>query len=450
MNQSTLFPNEAPLPDALANLHKSTGLYIDGMYQPGAANGWHWRMHPLSRKRMARVALAGREDMLRATECARAATLDWAARTPEARRDILFALSDRMQARARELAVAQALDTGHPVCIGAEEDLPTCADLAFHHAGWCGNEHLAIPGMPGAQSGVSMLMVPESAPLVYAMQLMLPRLVFGKAVILAASMHHSHAALKIGELCAEAGTPAGLVQILSFDPDHPEDLFESGKVDELIPFRENAPSPFLVFEDADQDAAADAAADALRPHRGSLGLCSRRFLVQETIREEWVARVHRRLEGLSVGDPLELDTRWGPHPSLRCFEAAHTAVEAGRNEGLESLDVYCSVPENGWFQAPVLFPFAPPASAISDMGAGLGVAGVDSFRSPQEAVDFCGTPGSDALVRIFTRTSALALWVAGQFGSCRFAHNTTPFASLLPAPVRHLRVASYPSQEALT
>ena len=126
-------------------------------------------------------------------------------------------------------------------------------------------------------------------------------------------------------------------------------------------------SPYIVFDDADMDAAVEGLVDAIWFNQGQVCCAGSRLLVQESIAEEFYARVRRRMAQLRVGDPLDKATDIGAVVDTTQLERIHQLVEQGVAEGAEKFQPECTLPAQGCFYPPTLLTGVEPASTVAQV-----------------------------------------------------------------------------------
>ncbi|BBX51897.1 aldehyde dehydrogenase family protein [Mycolicibacterium poriferae] len=312
----------------------------------------HSHIYPGTGECNATVALAGAKEMDLAVSAGKEAQRQWAALTVDQRRDALIDLADVVHEHLGELAELNTHDYGVPISYAGNAIM--VEQFLRHFAGYVDKLHgLSTPvsGSPDLNFierepyGVVGVIAPWNGSLVVAASCLAPALAAGNAVVFKPSEVAPLAALRLGELCIEAGLPPGLVNVLPAAADGGDALVRHpgiGKIhftggdqtaravlkaaaDNLTPVvtELGGKSANLIFADADLDAAAVRSA-----HQGPLMqsgqscACASRILVQDTVYDAFVERFLGVIDAARIGDPLEPATAFGPVIS----EAALTRI----------------------------------------------------------------------------------------------------------------------------
>jgi len=326
---------------------------------------------PIDNTVCASVAEGGAEDVDRAVEAARRAFDDgpWPRMTPAERKQVLHRVADGIEARLDELAEWETRDMGKPVTEARTKDVPRAAfnfrffadyadqahDKAFHAAGGMFTYTVREP------AGVAGLISPWNFPLMLATWKLAPALAFGCTVVLKPAEQSPVTASILAEVCAEAGVPDGVVNVVQgFGPGaagerlttHPGvDLVSftgesatgraimanAAPTLKKLSFELGGKSPNIVFADADLDRAVAVSIDASFRNQGEVCLAGSRLLVQRPVYEEFLARFVEQAEALPIGNPLDPATRVGPLVTVEHLDKVRSYVELGRREGAKLL-----------------------------------------------------------------------------------------------------------------
>jgi len=300
-------------------------LFVGNDWVEPQSGRWFETRNPATGESLARVAQAGAEDVDRAVRAAQDALPAWS-RTPDpVRAQSLYALAGQVHKHRRFLAVLQSFETGRLVRESRDVDVPLAARQFSHHAGWAQLRSREFPGYEPA--GVVGQILPGSLPLLTLVWKLAPALAAGCTVVLKPSPQVSLTALAFCELVLAAGLPPGVVNVVPGDGSTEDALVQHPELDQITFIgspeegrrirRLTAGSgkrlsvelcgsfPFLVFEDADLDAAVEGVVEAIgfTQIRGTCpGL---RLLVQESVEDHLVEKLRARAERLRVGDPQD-------------------------------------------------------------------------------------------------------------------------------------------------
>lgn len=297
---------------------------------------------PSTGRIISQIADATDAEVDRAVEAARTAFDDgrWSDLPPMRRERILHRLADLLEAHADEFAELEAIDNGKPRDMAAKGDVPGSIATIRYAAGWASKlagEMIEPAAMPrGAVHayvrrepvGVAVLIVPWNFPLAMAVQKVAPALAAGCTVILKPAEQTSLTALRLGDLIAEAGFPAGAVNIITGDGatagarlvSHPgvdkvafTGSTEVGKIinrtatDSMkrVTLELGGKSPVIVLPDVNLDEMARGAAAAIFRNSGQVCVAGSRLYAHRSVFDQLI-------EGLSE----EASTQWRPRPSL--------------------------------------------------------------------------------------------------------------------------------------
>src|SRR5580704_17807256 len=201
-------------------------LFINGQWADAASGKSFETLNPATGETLAHVAEGDAEDIDRAVRAARKAFEHgpWSRMTPSERGRIIWRIGDLILEHAQELAQLESLDNGKPYAVALGADIPLAADMFHYMAGWAtkieGNSiSISVPYMPGANFhsytlreplGVVGQIIPWNFPLLMAAWKLGPALTTGCTVVLKPAEQTPLTALRLAELIAEAGVPAGV------------------------------------------------------------------------------------------------------------------------------------------------------------------------------------------------------------------------------------------------
>jgi 4-(gamma-glutamylamino)butanal dehydrogenase len=351
-----------------AGLEPRSRAFIDGEFVDAASGETFDCINPATGEVLARVAAGDAEDVDRAVRAGRRAfeAGDWSEADPADRKRVLLRLAELIREHGEELALLDSLDMGKPVTDALGVDVPAAAGVVQWYAETADKLYDEIA--PTASSelalvtreplGVVGAIVPWNFPLDLASWKLGPALVAGNSVVLKPAEQSPLSALRLAELSAEAGLPAGVLNVvpgmgetagraIGLHPDVDCVAFtgstEVGKLLLRYSSESNAKpvwlecggkSPNLVFADADDlDRAAEMAAFGIFFNQGEVCSANSRLLVERPIRDELVERLLERARAVRVGDPLNPETTMGPLVDEEHAERVLGYIEAGREGG---------------------------------------------------------------------------------------------------------------------
>ncbi len=221
-------------------------MLIGGRWEPAASGADIPVTDPATEKEIARVPAGNETDVDRAVAAARQAFDDgiWQLTTPTERGDMLLRLAGLIEEHAGELAVTEAVDSGKPLAVVRSRDVALAADVLRRVAGWASSAATSDsaapapgPGMMAypvlAPAGVVGVVVPWAFPLLMAVWQLAPAIAAGSAVVLKPAEQTPLSALRLGELCQQAGIPDGVVNVVTGPADTAVRLITSPQVDRV-------------------------------------------------------------------------------------------------------------------------------------------------------------------------------------------------------------------------
>jgi aldehyde dehydrogenase (NAD+) len=426
----------APAPESTdhVRLRERYGLFLDGDFADPADGRWEPTINPATEEPIAEIAWAGPEDLRRAVDGARNAQPEWAALPARERAKYLFRVARLIQERARELAVVESLDGGKPLRESRDIDIPLAAAHFFHYAGWADKLHYGVNARSVEPLGVVGQIVPWNFPLLMAAWKLAPALACGNAAILKPAETTPLTALMLAEICREAELPPGVVSILPGDGATGAALVRSPGIDKIaftgstavgrdiqtelagrpveLTLELGGKSANIVFEDAALDQAVEGIVNGIFFNQGHVCCAGSRLLVQESVLDEVVTKLWRRMSLLRVGDPLDKNTDVGAINSAEQLARIEALVAAGEQEGAQRRSVACEMPEHGYWFAPTLFTDVSPAHRIAVEEIFGPVVSVLSFRTEEEAIEKANNSRYGLAAGIWTDKGARAFAVA--------------------------------------
>ena len=361
--------------------------------------------NPANGEKLAHVAQGTAADVDSAVAAASKAYKSWSRLSGFERAKHLYALARHVQKRERFLSVLETMDNGKTIRESRDIDIPLVARHFYHHAGWA---QLVETEFKGYQSlGVCGQIIPWNFPLLMLAWKIAPALAAGNTVVLKPAEFTPLTALAFAELCTEAGLPPGVVNIITGDGETGAALVahrgvakiaftgstEVGKIiraqtagsGKKLSLELGGKSPFIVFEDADIDAAVEGVVDAVWFNQGQVCCAGTRLLVQEGIYEDFVKRLTKRMNSLRVGDPLDKSNDMGPLVDPVQLARVKSMISKGQEEGGTLIQPACALPEKGNYFAPSLFVDVEPASSVMRDEIFGPVVSAMTFRTPDEA-----------------------------------------------------------------
>ncbi|MFJ7177113.1 aldehyde dehydrogenase family protein [Streptomyces massasporeus] len=428
----------APAPEsrAIADIAPSYGLFIDGEFVEAADGKVFKTVSPSTEEVLSEIAQAGSEDVDRAVKAARRAFEKWSALPGAERAKYLFRIARIIQERSRELAVLETLDNGKPIKETRDADLPLVAAHFFYYAGWADKLDHAGYGANPRPLGVAGQVIPWNFPLLMLAWKIAPALATGNTVVLKPAETTPLSALFFADICRQAGLPKGVVNILPGYGDAGAALIAHPDVNKVaftgstavgkeiartvagtrkkVTLELGGKGANIVFDDAPIDQAVEGIVNGIFFNQGQVCCAGSRLLVQESIQEELLESLKRRLSTLRLGDPLDKNTDIGAINSEEQLTRITSLVEQGEAEGAERWSPACELPESGYWFAPTLFTNVTQAHRIARDEIFGPVLSVLTFRTPDEAVAKANNTPYGLSAGIWTEKGSRILAVANK------------------------------------
>ncbi|MFD7626831.1 gamma-aminobutyraldehyde dehydrogenase [Streptomyces sp. NPDC059851] len=372
--------------------------YIDGRLGCGTSGRSHTVVDPATGEEVLTYELASTADVDEAVAAARRALPAWSAATPGERSDALHRLATVLAAQAEDLAHAESLQCGKPIKLTTEFDVPGTIDNTAFFAGAA--RHLqgqAAAEYSGDHTsyvrreaiGVVGSIAPWNYPLQMAAWKILPAVAAGNTIVLKPAELTPLTSLMFAQAATEAGIPDGVINIVTGAGrdagehlvGHPDVAMTSftgstavgRRVAEIatatvkrLHLELGGKAPFLVFDDADPEAAAHGAVAASLINTGQDCTAATRAYVQRPLYETFTARVAELMEGVRLGDPFDPATDLGPLVSHAHRDRVAGFVERAR--GYATVATGGTAPggalADGAYYRPTLITGAPQDSEI--------------------------------------------------------------------------------------
>ncbi|GGU87901.1 aldehyde dehydrogenase [Streptomyces albospinus] len=428
----------APAPEsrAVVDLAPAYGLFIDGEFTEGTGGDLRKTVSPATEEVLAEYTQGTADDVDRAVKAARTAFGKWSALPGAERAKYLFRIARIIQERSRELAVLETLDNGKPIRESRDADLPLVAAHFFYYAGWADKLGHAGFGPDPRPLGVAGQVIPWNFPLLMLAWKVAPALACGNTVVLKPAETTPLSALFFADICRQAGLPKGVVNIVTGDGStgaalvaHPgidkvafTGSTEVGKAiartvagtDKKLTLELGGKAANIVFDDAPLDQAVEGIVNGIFFNQGHVCCAGSRLLVQESVQDELLDALKRRMATLRVGDPLDKNTDIGAINSAEQLARITELADAGEAEGAERWSPACELPGSGYWFAPTLFTGVTQAHRIAREEVFGPVLSVLTFRTPEEAVAKANNTPYGLSAGIWTEKGSRMLWMASK------------------------------------
>jgi acyl-CoA reductase-like NAD-dependent aldehyde dehydrogenase len=444
--------------------------YIDGGWHAAASGKVFENTNPATGAILGTVAHCDAADVDRAVAAARRAFEDgvWSRAAPEERKAVLLRLADLVRANAEELAVMESLDSGKTIrdCLNEiGHEVPTffqwyaeLADKSFGKVAPTGEKIVAM--IVKEPIGVVGLVLPWNFPLLMAAWKLAPALAAGCSAVLKPAEQTPLTALRLAELAAEAGLPAGVLNVVpGFGETAGQAIGRHNDIDVVsftgstevgayflkyasesnlkpVGLEMGGKSPFIVLEDADiDDTLISSAINAAFWNGGQNCSANMRQIVDFKVKDTFLHRVLEKTRALILGDPLDPATDLGSMVSAEHRTRVLSYIEAGKSEGARLLaGGGPTAGLAGCFLDPTVFDDVTPTMRVAReeiFGPVLGIIGVGGL---DEALKIARDTDYGLHATIFTRDIDKAFHLAKRLPCGTVAINgftegnvTTPF-----------------------
>jgi aldehyde dehydrogenase (NAD+)/betaine-aldehyde dehydrogenase len=409
------------------------GLFIDGETVEGSEA--RDLVEPATGEPFGSAQLAGEGEVDRAVAAARAALGgDWGKTPSNERSRLLHALADALKANRNELAELEARNVGKAISsvkaelAGAVEHYRFFASATASIAGRSnpiGGSLLSYTLKEPV--GVAAQIVPWNYPLLMATWKLAPALAAGCAVVLKPDPQTPATALRLAELAAEVGFPAGVVNVIPGDgPTTGAYLVRHPGVDKVaftgstktggeimrlcaepikrVSLELGGKSPNVVFADADLESAVPSAVWSIYYAAGQSCEARSRILVEQPLYDEFVEAFTAKAGQLKMGDPLDADTQMGSLISQAHRERVHSFVEGARDEGADV--VLGGEPGDHAFYPPTVVARVENAMTIAQEEVFGPVVAISAFEDEPDAIRLANDVRYGLMASVWTRDPA--------------------------------------------
>ena len=346
----------------------------------------------------------------------------------------MYAIARNIQKHHRLLAVLESMDNGKPIRESRDIDVPLLARHFSYYAGWAQLMETELRDYQPV--GVVGQIIPWNFPLLMLAWKIAPAIAMGNTVVLKPASYTRLSALLFAEIVAEAGLPAGVINIItgsssagSMIVTHPDvdKIAFTGSTDvgrtlrhqtagsgKKLSLELGGKSPFVVFEDADLDGAIEGVVDAIWFNQGQVCCAGSRLIVQENVADKFIRKLKARMEHMRVGDPLDKAIDMGAIVDQTQWDTIDHWVKTGVSEGAECYQPNIQLPSKGLFYKPTLLTgLDPAASTVQEEIFGPVLVSL-TFRTPAEAIELANNTRYGLAASVWSDNINLALDVASK------------------------------------
>ena len=417
---------------------KPHSLYINGEFVPSESTDWLDVIDPSTTETIARVPDASPRDIDRAVAAARRAFDEgpWKDSTAQDRGRVLFKLAEVVRRRSDELAEIEARNTGKPI-VEAEFDIADVATCFEYYGGLATKIHGDVVPVPdNAMSlalrepvGVAGQIVPWNYPLLMASWKLAPALCAGCTSVLKPAEQTPLSVLALATSFKEAGVPPGAVNVVtgageragaaivahaSVDKVAFTGSVEVGKIImrnaastlKKISLELGGKSPNIFFADADFEVAVEGALFGIFFNQGEVCSAGSRILVQRPIYQRFVDAMAEKARTITIGPPLDRQTKMGPLVSREQFDRVREYQEIGKREAKLAIGggrVAGDAFARGYFVEPTIFYDVDNHDRIAREEIFGPVASVIPFDDEAEAVRIANDTYYGLAAAVWTR-----------------------------------------------
>lgn len=395
--------------------------FIYGEYQSPTSDQWIEKINPATGEQTAFIANSNNKDIELAYEAAKNASTDWSKTSQEFRFKILMRISELIEHRIEELALAETIDTGKPLKLSREIEIPRSASnfrffatAAMQFASESHANPHSINYTLRQPIGVVGCISPWNLPLYLFTWKIAPALATGNCVIAKPSEMSPTTAYILGDICNEAGLPKGVLNIVhglgSSCGDamvrHPEikaisftggtktgQIISSiaGPMFKKLSLELGGKNPCLVFADCDMNKTVSEVARLAFSNQGQICLCGSRILIEESIYDEFKEQLIEKVKKLKIGDPLEPETQFGSLISKEHKTKVLNYIQIAKEEGGQillggnelNLNGRCS---HGHFVEPTIIEGLGPSCRTNQEEIFGPVITLQKFKNDDEAI----------------------------------------------------------------
>src|SRR5947209_6516413 len=409
-------------------------LYIDGQWRPGSGGETLSVEDPATGETLCEIADGQVEDARAALAAATDKQTDWGAHPPRERGEILRRAFEAVTERSDDLALLMTLEMGKPV---AESQ----AEIAYaaEFLRWFSEEAVRIDGRysvaPTGQGrvlvmrqavGPCVFITPWNFPMAMGTRKIAPAVAAGCTMVIKPAQQTPLSMLALAQILEEAGLPGGVLNLVTASSSGSvmEPLIRDPRTRKLsftgstevgrklieqaaeqvlrVSMELGGNAPFLVFEDADLDAAVDGAVIAKMRNIGEACTAANRFHVHESLADEFAARLAERLGAMKIGRGTDDDVQVGPLVEGKARDKVVELVDDAVGKGAKCLVGGQALDGAGYFYAPTVLTEVPDNARLLREEIFGPVAPIVPFSSDDEAIAAANDTEYGLVAYVFT------------------------------------------------
>ena len=382
------------------------GQFINGKFVNQKDANLIASLDPSNGDLLANIEVASSTQLDNAVKAARKAQPDWQSLGGHGRAKVLYALARLLQKNSRLIAVLETLDNGKPIRESRDIDIPLAIRHFYHHAGWAQLQEKEFKSYESL--GVIAQIVPWNFPLLMLSWKIAPALAMGNTIVFKAAEQTPITAMYFAHLCKQAGVPSGVINMVNGDGDVGASLAAHDGIDKVaftgstavgqsirkstagqgkkLTLELGGKSAFVVFEDADLDAAVEGLVDSIWFNQGEVCCAGSRLLVQAEVADKLHSKIKARIKQLRLGLPLDKSIDLGSLVSKTQFQRVDQMVKDGLEHGGESFQA-CDIQADKNLYPPTLITEIDSSHPLAQEEIFGPVLVSMTFRTQSEAIE---------------------------------------------------------------